>query len=96
MKVGSVRIVNPAKRISTVAFPIKNIDPVFGCVEDDDVLMEEEEEEEDDDVLMEEEEEEEDDDVLMEEEEEEEEDVVGSIISFVVLNMMVSTQFLSL
>jgi hypothetical protein len=70
MKVGSVRIVNPAKRISTVAFPIKNIDPVFGCVEDDDVLMEEEEEEE--------------------------EDVVGSIISFVVLNMMVSTQFLSL
>jgi hypothetical protein len=33
---------------------------------------------------------------MEEEEEEEEEDVVGSIISFVVLNMMVSTQLLSL
>ncbi len=28
MKVGSVRIVNPAYLIRTVAFPIKNIDPV--------------------------------------------------------------------
>ena len=52
MKVGSVRIENPAQRISTVAFPIKNIDPVFGCVEDDDVLMEEEEEEEEDVVVV--------------------------------------------
>jgi hypothetical protein len=65
MKVGSVRIVNPAKRISTVAFPIKNIDPVFSCTGDDVVLVEEEEEEE-------------------------EEDAVESIISFVVLNTMVS------
>jgi hypothetical protein len=62
MKVGSVRIVNPAKRISTVAFPIKNIDPVFSCTGDDVVLVEEEEEE----------------------------DAVESIISFVVLNTMVS------
>jgi hypothetical protein len=49
--------------MSIVAFPIKNIVPLFGCVKDDD-------------------------DVLMEEEEEE---VVGSIISFVVLNMIVPT-----
>ena len=62
MKVGSVRIVNPAKRISTVAFPIKNIDPGFSCTGDDVVLLEEEEEE----------------------------DVVERIISFVVLNTMVS------
>jgi hypothetical protein len=33
---------------------------------------------------------------MEEEEEEEEEEVVGSIISFVVLNKMVSTQLLSL
>jgi hypothetical protein len=62
MKVGSVRIVNPAKRISTVAFPIKNIDPVFSCTGDDVVLVEGEEEG----------------------------DAVESIISFVVLNTMVS------
>jgi hypothetical protein len=72
MKVGSVRIVNPALRISIVAFTIKNIDPVFGCVADDDDLLTEEGED-DDDVI-----------------------VVGSIISFVVLNMMVSTQLISL
>jgi hypothetical protein len=42
MKVGSVRIVKPAKRIRTVAFPIKNTDPDLGLAGSDD---EEEEEE---------------------------------------------------
>jgi hypothetical protein len=43
MKVGSVRIVKPAKRIRTVAFPIKNTDPELKLARSDD----EEEEEED-------------------------------------------------
>ena len=36
MKVGSVRIVKPAKRIRTVAFPIKSIDPELELAEADD------------------------------------------------------------
>jgi hypothetical protein len=38
MKVGSVRIVKPAKRIRTVAFPIKSIDPAPRPVVSDDVV----------------------------------------------------------
>ena len=36
MKVGSVRIVKPAKRIRTVAFPINNTDPELKLAEADD------------------------------------------------------------
>ncbi len=45
MKVGSVRIVKPAKRIRTVAFPIKNTDPELKLAgaeaddEEDDALV---------------------------------------------------------
>ena len=43
MKVGSVRIVKPAKRIRTVAFPIKNTDPELKLAgaddEEDDALF---------------------------------------------------------
>ncbi len=41
MKVGSVRIVKPAKRIRTVAFPINNTDPelkLAGADEDEAVV----------------------------------------------------------
>jgi hypothetical protein len=42
MKVGSVRIVKPAKRMRTVAFPINNTDPELGLTgaddEDDEVV----------------------------------------------------------
>ena len=36
MKVGSVRIVKPAIRMRTVAFPIKSIDPELELAEADD------------------------------------------------------------
>jgi hypothetical protein len=36
MKVGSVRIVKPANRMRTVAFPIKSIDPELELAEADD------------------------------------------------------------
>lgn len=43
MKVGSVRIVKPAKRMRTVAFPIKNMDPELKLAgaddEEDDALV---------------------------------------------------------
>ena len=36
MKVGSVRILKPANRMRTVAFPIKSIDPELELAEADD------------------------------------------------------------